>query len=293
MRLRHIEVFHAIQQTGSISRAAEFLGVSQPAASKVLRHAEASLGFKLFDRVKGRLQPTVEAQILFLETDKIYRGIENLRQLAQNLRKRPEGHLRIGCLPSLGLSMMPKAVQAFRKTHPGVTCQSKTDHEEGLIDAILARDLDLALTFDAVETPGITNEVIGRAELVHVGLDSTDGELDLQDVQQNAYIGIVHDDVIGRLLNDALQAIGREIAPLITVQTYYVACALAEAGCGSAIVDEFTARAMTRGDLKLRRLKQRIEFKVIALSHHAGSNREFCRSFLKILKMTSDKITSE
>lgn len=291
MRLRHIEIFHAIQQMGSISRAAEFLGVTQPAASKVLRHAENSLGFKLFNRVKGRLQPTVEAQILFLETDKIYRGIENLRHLAENLRKHPEGHLRVGCLPSLGLSMMPQAIQLFRKTHPGVTCRIKTDHEDGLIDAILARELDLALTFGAADRPGITNEVIGRAELVHLGSDPSDEEVDLCDVQPDNYIGIVDDDTLGRLLNNALRAAGRQISPLITVQTYYVACALADAGCGSAIVDEFTARAMVRGNLRLRRMKQRIHFNVVVLSHHVGSNRDFCRAFLKNMKETCNKIT--
>lgn len=54
MRLRHIEVFHANKQTGSISKAAALLGVSQPAASKVIHHTEAALGFKLFKRVKQR-----------------------------------------------------------------------------------------------------------------------------------------------------------------------------------------------------------------------------------------------
>lgn len=291
MRLRHIEVFHAIQQTGSISRAAEFLGITQPAASKVLRHAESSLGFKLFNRVKGRLQPTVEAQMLYLEADKIYRGVENLRHLAHNLRKHPEGHLRIGCLPSLGLSMMPQAVQVFRKTHPGVTCQIKTDHGEGLVDRILARELDLALTFNTVDRPGIANEVIGRAELVHLGSDTSDEDLDLRDVQPNDHIGIVEDDTLGSLLNSALRAVGRQISPLITVQTYYVACALADAGCGSTIVDEFTARAMVRGNLRLRRIKQRITFDVTVLSHQAGPNRDFCRAFLKIMKDTCNRIT--
>ena len=40
MRLRHIEVFQAIRQTGSVSAAAQLLHVSQPAVSKVLQHAE-------------------------------------------------------------------------------------------------------------------------------------------------------------------------------------------------------------------------------------------------------------
>ena len=61
MRLRHIEIFHAIYTTGSITNAAKILHVSQPSVSKVLSHAEMQLGFNLFDRVKGRLIPTEEA----------------------------------------------------------------------------------------------------------------------------------------------------------------------------------------------------------------------------------------
>src|SRR4051794_36524508 len=110
MRLRHIEVFHAVKQTGSIGKAAALLGVSQPAASKVLQHAESALGFKLFERVKGRLQPTVEAEVLHVEVAKLHQGLEQLRMLSANLRRFPEGRLRIGCLPSLGLSIMPRAI---------------------------------------------------------------------------------------------------------------------------------------------------------------------------------------
>ena len=57
MRLRHIEIFQAIRQTGSISGAAQLLHVSQPAVTKVLQHAELQLGFPLFLRVRGKLQP--------------------------------------------------------------------------------------------------------------------------------------------------------------------------------------------------------------------------------------------
>ena len=104
MRLRHIEVFHAVMQTGSVSKAAELLGISQPAASKVLSHAESALGFRLFERIKGRLRPTAEAALLFVEVEKIQDGMGQVRSLAENLQRRPEGRLHIGCLPSLALS---------------------------------------------------------------------------------------------------------------------------------------------------------------------------------------------
>ena len=58
MRLRHVELFQAVLQTGSLTAAAELLHISQPAASKILQHAEQQLGFALFSRVRGKLLPT-------------------------------------------------------------------------------------------------------------------------------------------------------------------------------------------------------------------------------------------
>jgi DNA-binding transcriptional LysR family regulator len=69
--LRHIEIFQAIRQTGSVSAAAQLLHVSQPAVTKVLQHAEQQLGFPLFLRVRGKLQATPEALELEREVDKV------------------------------------------------------------------------------------------------------------------------------------------------------------------------------------------------------------------------------
>ena len=74
MRLRHIEIFQAIRQTGSVSAAAQLLHVSQPAVTKVLQHAELQLGFPLFLRIRGKLQPTPEALALEREVDKVSCG---------------------------------------------------------------------------------------------------------------------------------------------------------------------------------------------------------------------------
>lgn len=65
MRLRHIEVFNAVMQTGSVSAAARLINITQPAVSRTLQHAELQLGFALFQRARGRLTPTNEALALF------------------------------------------------------------------------------------------------------------------------------------------------------------------------------------------------------------------------------------
>jgi DNA-binding transcriptional LysR family regulator len=58
MRLKHIEVFHAVMLTGSVSAAANLLHVTQPAVTQALQHAELQLGYALFTRQRRRLIPT-------------------------------------------------------------------------------------------------------------------------------------------------------------------------------------------------------------------------------------------
>jgi DNA-binding transcriptional LysR family regulator len=67
MRIRYIEIFSAVMQTGTVMGAAQVLHVSQPAATRLLQQAERHVGFALFDRVKGRLVATREARVLYAE----------------------------------------------------------------------------------------------------------------------------------------------------------------------------------------------------------------------------------
>ena len=115
MRLRHIEVFHAVMQAGTITGAAQILHISQPAVTKVLQHCELQLGLTLFDRVRGKLYPTPEAQRLRIEIDKLNKDLVSIRRLAANLRAGESEFLRLVCTPTLGASVMPKAIVEEKK----------------------------------------------------------------------------------------------------------------------------------------------------------------------------------
>jgi DNA-binding transcriptional LysR family regulator len=284
MRLRHIEVFHAVMQTGSVSKAAELLGISQPAASKVLGHAETALGFRLFERIKGRLRPTAEAAILFVEAEKIQQGMGQVRSLAENLQRRPEGRLHIGCLPSLALSITPRAVKAFRERHPTLTCQLETGHIDGLVRALRARQIDLALTFAPREHAGIRMQLLGEVELAYLGPDPGPGDFDLATLDPAALVRIADSDIVGRTVGEALTAVGVAGASAISSETYFAACALAAEIGGVAIVDELTAAAMARPGQHLRRIRPRMTVGVGVLTHDNEVIRGYYAAFVKILK---------
>ena len=76
MKLSHrqIHFFRAVMGTGHVTRAAELLHTSQPTVSRELARLEQVLGFALFERVKGRLKPTVRALALMEEVEQSYVG---------------------------------------------------------------------------------------------------------------------------------------------------------------------------------------------------------------------------
>ena len=150
---RHIEIFQAIRQAGSVSGAAQLLHVSQPAVTKVLQHAEQQLGFPLFLRVRGKLQPTPEALELEREVDKVTESLQGVRRLAQSLRRKPGHSLRIGATPALALSLLPPAIHEWVQRYPDIACELSSAHSRELVQNLLMREIDVALTLQPPDHP--------------------------------------------------------------------------------------------------------------------------------------------
>lgn len=118
MKLRHIEVFHALMTSGNMTEAAERLHVSQPAVSQVLKHAEQTLGITLFQRSRGRLLPTPAAKALLPEVDDIFNRLEALSRSAQSLRSSAAGSVTVAALPAIASFVLPRLLSSFAKKRP-------------------------------------------------------------------------------------------------------------------------------------------------------------------------------
>src|SRR6202035_5160841 len=117
MNLRHMEVFHAIMRTGSVTGAARALNVTQPAVSAILKHCEGQLKMKLFARVSGRLQPTAEAKAIFPEIDAIFGRVDAVNALTQDLVGGRLGTLSVAAAFPIANGYLAKAV-AVRDLEP-------------------------------------------------------------------------------------------------------------------------------------------------------------------------------
>ncbi|BBS12672.1 LysR family transcriptional regulator [Klebsiella aerogenes] len=237
MKLRHLEIFYAVMTCGSLSRAAESLNISQPAASKALKNAELKLGFKLFQRVRGKLLPSSEALTLFEKAQSIYQDLDNLRLLADNLARDPRAKITLGCLPSLGLSLVPELVTDFYQQNSNLVMTLTTEHTETLVKKLDLREIDLALTLQPVQQGEIITTLIAEVPLVYIDRDYRQGAVDIKEIDQQRWISP------GPHSLSAAIASRRDFSTTrLNVQTYYMATEFVKRGIGCSITDIFSAR---------------------------------------------------
>lgn len=288
LQLRHIEACHAVLQTEAITRAAKLLGISQPAVSKLVKHAEQQLGFRLFERIKGRLVPTREAEVMAPEIAKVFDQLAHLRRLGQNLAPHGHGRIRVGCVPSLGMSVLPDTIERFQKTHPDIAYEVRTQHTAQLIQSLMAQDLDIAVTFDPEPHVGIKAEKLGHSHLVYVGPASETKaprkEIRLADIDPERLIGLMESDPVGRLIDREMRSAGMVATPAIQVQTHSIACKLAEKGCGTTIVDAYTASAFSDRSVEILRVKPDIGLNTVVLYSDLRVLPRHSAAFIRHLK---------
>ncbi|MGQ7113358.1 LysR family transcriptional regulator, partial [Escherichia sp. TWPC-MK] len=94
-------------KTGDILAEAA-LGL-QPTVSRELARFEKVIGLKLFERVRGRLHPTVQGLRLFEEVQRSWYGLDRIVSAAESLREFRQGELSIACLPVFSQSFLPPA----------------------------------------------------------------------------------------------------------------------------------------------------------------------------------------
>ena len=288
MRLRHIEVFHAVYSCGSVTRAAEVLKVSQPSISKVLAHAEQQLGFALFNRVRGKLIPTSEASQLFAQVSQVSDGVERLRQLAANLRTLEKGAIRIAATPAFGIDFLPGAIASYRRLHGDIKFSLETLRHEELSAALMDARIDIALAFDPGNLPGISGELLGYGRfvvLVPAGMDlGIEGPLQLQDLAGVPFIKLDNQGPLDRFLTAHIEASDTCLDSVVTAGSYLLAKAFVSHGMGVCIADQMTAHSRSHEGVVIRELKPTLKFRIAALHTDHNASSLACRDFIGHLK---------
>ncbi|CAI1932308.1 LysR family transcriptional regulator [Serratia marcescens] len=243
--LRQIEIFRAVMTTGNLTEAAALLQTSQPTVSRELARFEKLIRLQLFDRVRGRLSPTVQGLRLFEEVQRSYYGLDRIVNAAAGIRQFQQAQLSIVCLPVFSQSLLPAVCRPFIERYPEVSFSVIPQESPLLEEWLSAQRHDLGLT-ETTLTPAGTERVtlmtLNEVCVLPTGhpLLAKD-RLTPQDFAGQNFISLSSTDSYRHLL-DALFGEQR-VERRMVMETHSAAsvCAMVRAGVGVSIVNPLTA----------------------------------------------------
>lgn len=167
MELRDIEYFAVVAEHGHLGRAAESLGLSQPALSKSLRRLEQSLQAKLVKRTPKGVELTAEGSALLLHVRELRLSLQDIAREIADLSQGRVGYLRIGTGPIPAEHLLPATLIATLKDAPKVTLKISVSDNDLMIPALRNGDLDLIVNYLPASLPeGIVQEHLYDDEFV-------------------------------------------------------------------------------------------------------------------------------
>jgi DNA-binding transcriptional LysR family regulator len=262
INLKSLECFRAIINSGSATAAAQQLGITQPAVSRLLGQLESRIGFPLFYRSKGRLVPTDEALAYYKEVDIALQSMERVHQLADNLGNENFGELSLVAPPSLAETILPRLIAAFLQEHPRVHVNLDSQSVETARDMVALRAVDCGFVRMPAGFPGLSCEALIRSGSVCV-IPSAHPlakrkKIQMHQLDREPLIMLGKGRQSRRDVEDAFRAAG--IKPQVRVETHTVgsACALARGGVGIAIVNEMLGLQYRGEGIEFRALLPRI-----------------------------------
>lgn len=243
MNLRQIEAFRAVMLTGSVSAAAQLLCITQPAVTKILQYIESRLARRLFERVKGRLVPTPEARELFVEVQRMWRGVERVQQLSGRLGRGPAAQLRLVVSPSLGSWLLPTLLRGMLADLPSLGVRVEVTARQESTALLLDHAADLGLGIGPFDHPGITEEAVADGRLVCAVPSghplARRKRITARDLARTDLVTYEPDADIARAIERQAGDALHDLRPRIEVRSSQAACWFVQRGVGVALVDEF------------------------------------------------------
>lgn len=155
MDIRQLRYALALAEHRHFGRAAAAVGIAQPPLSKAIAGLEAEIGVKLFDRTRHGVFPTAAGDALLARARRIDQELSATALDAQRAARGETGSLRIGFIGSALLSMLPPVLRRFRIEQPEVRLQLQAMSTAASSQALVAGELDLAVTRGAPRGPGV------------------------------------------------------------------------------------------------------------------------------------------
>ncbi|MFT6945112.1 MAG: DNA-binding transcriptional LysR family regulator [Yoonia sp.] len=287
--LPEYQALRALMESGTTSKAAIRLGLSQSAISRSIASLEARTGRLLFERDGGRLRPTSEAARMNRRLDPLFEALDRIDgppDLAQET-------LRIVAPPTYAHRFLVHHIATFLKTNPQFFVSLQVSPSEDVIRGILEHRFDLGLTGVELSRDGVRltpyrvssavcamhrDHPLATREIIHP-----------EDLDGQALIALTHRHVRRAQLEKVLHACRSTPRIVVEVSTSAAAVGLAKEGLGLTIVNPFPIVQYLSDEVVFRPFASQIEYRSYFITPDHRPTPAVARAFIRHLRLHTTK----
>lgn len=293
MGIREIEMFRAVMTSGTTSKAASMLGVSQPAVSQAIRKLEVSAGLQLFVRSRSRLVPTQEAAALMVDVDRLFVGFEAIEHRLKSLRELGIGRLNVAVHPALGMSFLPRVMADFDLAKRDMQISLRVLSSKEVHQQVSSGQCDFGLMADEMPVAG----------LEHSGFLDSNGVIVMhadhplakrpvitpRDLHNVDFLALNPEDSSRNRLEVAMREEGVELKIRAETAYAHTLCELALLGIGVGFVNPVAARDFLDRGLVVKTFSIDVRFASLLVFRPGKPLPENARQFIRVLRIRLEK----
>ncbi len=286
LRFRQLQAFHAIIETGTVTGAAEYLGISQPAVSNLLAQLERHTRFRLFERSRGRLIATPEAGVLFAEVDTVVRGLDHVNQAVVDLQNKQAGQLQVASQHSTSFGFMPRLIAEFARTRPDMSISFQSQYSSKIQEWVMAGLFEIGLCELPILHDGFDARIVHVETLLALPADSPLARHEVltpQLLEGVPFLVMGPDHMTHRRTREAFHNAGIAWRTRVHSHLFKNLLSFVKEGMGVAILDPFVLEHDHDGGFVTRRFAPRIMMDMAIITSTARPLSALGREFLTLL----------
>lgn len=259
----------AVRATHSVTEAADRIGLTQPAVSRLISMLEADLGFALFTREKRRLSPSEQGEIYLREAEMALGALLRLQELGRELRRGRSGLLRLAAVSALAHGLAPRVLAALQQQITDLTVEVSELDRASQIDALRLRQLDVGLVALPMGAPGVRVDVIAQGHavcLLPAGHPlAARPFLDPESIGDSPFVRLRDPRLLEQMVDDAFANVGRTRRVAIAADSTHMMLSFVADGLGLAITHSLATLAAPPG-VVARPFRPALAFEFAALT---------------------------
>lgn len=289
LKVRQLEVFKAVMETGSVTAAAARLNCTQPAVSVALGKFESASGLTLFDRARGRFVATPEGEALYAEVDRGLAGLGRVAAKARELREGRVGHLVVAADGASRL--LAGVVSNFQRAHGEVTVDMYLRTSKDIMDWVSSQQVDVGIVELPGHWPGVAYEPFAQACSCIMAADhplASRSVVTPSDLVGEPVIGIAEHHPIDVQVAEAFTAAGLRLTCHLR-GAYFETCRhLVRLGAGVAIVDAMSAGQESADGVVARPFEPIVTYEMAIVTPARPGPTPLARMFVDDLRTALD-----